>query len=158
MDVKVRLSGMIEGLSSVGRTHGIPVVFPMHPRTQKMMKEFGIDASGITSTEPIGYMEFLELEANARLILTDSGGVQEEACIFRVPCVTLRENTERPETIDVGANVLAGTDARRIIEAGDRMLSVANDWQNPYGDGNVGERIVGICTTKKRSDDSVLST
>jgi len=99
-----------------------------HPRTQKMMKESGIDASGITLTEPIGYMEFLEPEANARLILTDSRGVQEEACILRVPCVTLRENTERPETIEAGANMLAGTDAARIIEAAGRMLSVAKEW------------------------------
>jgi len=128
-----------------------------HPRTQKMMTEFGIDAGSITITEPIGYMEFMELEANARLILTDSGGVQEEACILGVPCVTLRENTERPETIVAGANMLAGTDAARIIEAAGRMLSVAKEWQNPYGDGDAGERIVGICTTKKPVD-GILST
>ena len=128
VDVKARLAGIINGLSSVGRSFGIPVVFPMHPRTQKMMKEFGIDASGITLTEPIGYMEFLELEANARLILTDSGGVQEEACILNVPCVTLRGNTRRPETIDAGATMPAGTDATRIIEAAGRMLSVAKEW------------------------------
>jgi UDP-N-acetylglucosamine 2-epimerase (non-hydrolysing) len=153
VDVKARLAGMVEGLTSVGRTHGIPVVFPMHPRTQKMMQEFGIDAGGITITEPIGYLEFMELEANARLILTDSGGVQEEACILGVPCVTLRENTERPETIDVGANMLAGTGATRIIEMADRMLSAPKEWQNPYGDGKAGERIVGICRNTLRTEE-----
>jgi UDP-N-acetylglucosamine 2-epimerase (non-hydrolysing) len=145
VDEKARLAGIISGLSAVGKTFGIPVVFPMHPRTQKMMKEFGIDSCGITCMQPVGYMEFLELEANARLVLTDSGGVQEEACILNVPCVTLRENTERPETISVGANVLAGTDSQQIVSAADAMLSSSRQWQNPFGDGHAGERIVGIC-------------
>jgi UDP-N-acetylglucosamine 2-epimerase (non-hydrolysing) len=70
----------------------------------------------------------------------------KEACILNVPCVTLRENPERPETIEAGANMLAGTDATRIIEAAGRMLSKPKDWQNPYGDGKAGERIVGICS------------
>jgi UDP-N-acetylglucosamine 2-epimerase (non-hydrolysing) len=120
----------------------------MHSRTQKMMKEFGIDAGGTTITGPVGYMEFLEPEAHARLVLTDSGGVQEEACSLKISCVTLRENTGRPETIEAGANMLAGTDATRIIEATGRMLSVLKEWQNPYGDGKAGERIVGICQEK----------
>jgi UDP-N-acetylglucosamine 2-epimerase (non-hydrolysing) len=158
VDVKSRLGGIINGISSLHRTYDIPVIFPMHPRTQKMMKEYGIDPCGIVITEPIGYMEFLELEAHARLVLTDSGGVQEETCILKVPCVTLRDNTERPETIEAGANILAGTDATRIIEATSRMLSGSKEWQNPYGDGNAGERIVGICTTKKPVNGSILST
>jgi UDP-N-acetylglucosamine 2-epimerase (non-hydrolysing) len=145
VDVKDRLNGIISGLVSLQKQYGIPIIFPMHPRTQKMMQEFSINADGITIVNPIGYLDFLSLEAHARLVLTDSGGLQEESCILKVPCVTLRENTERPETIDVGANVLAGTDAQRIITAADRMLSVNKDWQNPYGDGKAGERIVGIC-------------
>jgi UDP-N-acetylglucosamine 2-epimerase (non-hydrolysing) len=149
VDEKARLAGIISGLSAVGKTFGIPVVFPMHPRTQKMMKEFGIDPCGITSIQPVGYMEFLELEANARLVLTDSGGVQEEACILNVPCVTLRENTERPETISVGANVLVGTDSQQIVSAAESMLSSSRQWQNPFGDGHAGERIVRICEDTK---------
>jgi len=84
------------------------VVFPVHLRTRKTATEFGFKFDGIRAIEPLGFLKFLQLEANARLALTDSGGVQEEACILGVPCVTLRENTERPETVDVGANVLAG--------------------------------------------------
>ena len=117
----------------------------MHPRTQKMMKEFGIDPRGITIVQPAGYMEFLELEAHARLVLTDSGGVQEETCILNVPCITLRENTERPETIDAGANVLAGTDPEKIVEATRGLLGSSRAWRNPYGDGRAGEKIVEIC-------------
>jgi UDP-N-acetylglucosamine 2-epimerase (non-hydrolysing) len=109
------------------------------------MKESGIDSCDITCIQPVGYMEFLELEANARLVLTDSGGVQEEACILNVPCVTLRENTERPETISVGANVLTGTDSNSIAGAVRTMIASSRQWQNPYGDGTAGERIVGIC-------------
>jgi UDP-N-acetylglucosamine 2-epimerase (non-hydrolysing) len=93
-------------------------------------------------------MEFLELEAHAALVLTDSGGVQEEACILNVPCVTLRENTERPETVDAGGNILAGTDSLAIAEAADTMMQAARHWENPYGDGKAGERIVEICTNE----------
>jgi UDP-N-acetylglucosamine 2-epimerase (non-hydrolysing) len=145
VDVNAGLVGIIDGISSVKETYGIPVIFPMHPRTQKMMNIFGIDPRGITITPPVGYMEFLELEANARLILTDSGGVQEEACILGVPCVTLRKNTERPETVDIGANVLAGTDASAIVRAVSSTLKASRKWENPYGDGHAGERIAEFC-------------
>jgi len=78
------------------------------------------------------------------LVLTDSGGVQEESCILGVPCVTLRDNTERPETLEVGSNVLAGTEPERIFEGVRLMLNKENNWLNPFGDGNAGERIVEI--------------
>lgn len=146
VDVKSRLSGILSALTRLHDIYNLPVIFPMHPRTQKMMKEFGLDIRGISITQPIGYLDFLELEANARLVLTDSGGLQEESCILKVPCVTLRENTERPETIEVGANVLAGTDADRIISAMERMVKSGRNWENPYGDGKAGERIVRLCS------------
>jgi UDP-N-acetylglucosamine 2-epimerase (non-hydrolysing) len=145
VDVKSGLAGIISGLALVRETYGISVIFPMHPRTQKMMNLFGIDSRGISITQPVGYMEFLELEANARLVLSDSGGVQEEACILNVPCVTLRENTERPETVDCGANVLAGTDPDAISRAVRTMMAASRTWQNPYGDGHAGERIAKFC-------------
>ena len=88
---------------SVHQETGLPIIFPIHPRTQKMMKHFNLTAPSITLTKPLGYLEFLHLESNAKLIITDSGGLQEEACILGVPCVTLRVNTERPETLDVGS-------------------------------------------------------
>jgi len=109
VDDKARLSEILRGLGEVSRMYKMPVVLPIHPRTKKMIKEFGLQLpDGIRTIEPLGFMEFLKAESNARLVLTDSGGVQEECCISGVPCVTIRENTERPETVDVGANVLAG--------------------------------------------------
>jgi UDP-N-acetylglucosamine 2-epimerase (non-hydrolysing) len=88
------------------------------------------------------------LERSARLVLTDSGGVQEETCILGVPCVTLRYNTERPETLEVGSNVLAGTDPEEIVRKVDFMLKRDCGWPNPFGDGKAGERIVEILREK----------
>ena len=120
------------------------MLFPVHPRTRKMAAEFGFEFDGIRAIEPLGFLEFLQLEANARLALTDSGGVQEETCILGVPCVTLRENTERPETVDVGANVLAGVASEKILNGAMRMLEKDTRWKNSFGDGRTGERIVKI--------------
>jgi UDP-N-acetylglucosamine 2-epimerase (non-hydrolysing) len=144
VDDKARLSGILRGLEGVHLMTGLPVVFPVHPRTEKMMREFSLSAEGIMFVKPVGYLEFLRLEAGARLVLTDSGGLQEESCILGVPCVTLRDNTERPETLDVGANVLAGAGTETIIEKSRTMLTRLPDWQNPYGDGHAGRRMVDI--------------
>ena len=89
-------------------------------------------------------MVFLELEGKAKLVLTDSGGVQEETCILGVPCVTLRDNTERPETIDVGANVLAGVNPKTILESANKMISSSKAWANPFGEGNTAQKIIKI--------------
>ncbi len=89
----------------------------------------------------MGFLDFLQLEANARLALTDSGGVQEETCILGVPCVTLRDNTERPE-LDVGSNILAGADSFRMSVKARQMLEQGNGWKNPFGDGRAEERII----------------
>jgi len=148
VDVKVRFEGIIEGLELVAREFGLPVVYPIHPRARKMMMEFGLKANGIELIEPLDYLSFLRLESDARLVLTDSGGVQEESCILGVPCVTLRDNTERPETLEVGSNVLAGTEPERIFEGVRLMLNKENNWNNPFGDGKAGERIVGILETE----------
>ncbi|HPP45519.1 MAG TPA: UDP-N-acetylglucosamine 2-epimerase, partial [Methanomassiliicoccaceae archaeon] len=85
-----------------------------------------------------------QLESNARLVLTDSGGVQEETCILNVPCVTLRDNTERPETVEVGSNMLAGTDPNKILTAAREMFIRSRDWSNPFGDGHASRRIMDI--------------
>jgi UDP-N-acetylglucosamine 2-epimerase (non-hydrolysing) len=108
------------------------------------MNEFGLNPKNITLIEPVSFLDFLQLESNARLILTDSGGVQEEACILGVPCVTLRDNTERPETLDVGSNILAGALPDKIFRCTTLMLNKENKWSNPLGDGTAGERIVEI--------------
>lgn len=142
VDSRERLGEIIRGLEMVRAEFGLPVVFPVHPRTRKMVESFGFQFDGIRAIEPLGLLEFLQLEASARLVLTDSGGVQEETCILGVPCVTLRDNTERPETLDVGANVLAGADARQIVEKAKRMMQQGNGWRNPFGDGSAGKYII----------------
>src|SRR5439155_289350 len=116
--------------------------------TAKAAEQFGLSSllkvPGRKVIPPTGYLDMLELERNASLVFTDSGGLQEEACFFHVPCVTLRENTERPETLDIGANVLAGTDPRRILEAADKQKDARREWPNPFGDGTTGRQIAQI--------------
>jgi len=141
-----RLKGVLRALERIALEFEMPVIFPTHPRTRKMMKNFNLDVEGINIIEPVGYLDFLQLEENARLILTDSGGVQEEACVLGVPCVTLRENTERPETLEMRSNTLAGTNPNRILNAVMRMDLIGRNWINPYGDGKAGERIVKIAS------------
>ena len=144
VDVKERFEGIIKGLELVAKEFGLPVIYPIHPRARKMMNHFGLKANGIEFIEPLDYLSFLQLESKAKLILTDSGGVQEEACILKVPCVTLRDNTERPETRDVGSNILAGTNAESIVSKTKGMIERNNNWENPFGDGEAGKRIVEI--------------
>ena len=131
-----------------------PIIYPIHPRTKKKIREFGLEVpKGVELIEPLGFLEFLQLEANAKLVLTDSGGVQEETCILRVPCVTLRDNTERPETLEVGSNVLVGTNQNKILAGVKFMLSKKINWNNPFGDGKAGNMILKILiTTEKHSN------
>lgn len=144
VDVKERFEGIIAGAKLFSDISGMEVLYPIHPRAKKFLKQFDINTNGIKVIDPVGFLEFLQLESSAGMILTDSGGVQEEACILKTPCVTLRDNTERPETVDAGGNLLAGTDPDRIVDAGVKMLSVNNSWQNPLGDGKSAERILKI--------------
>jgi UDP-N-acetylglucosamine 2-epimerase (non-hydrolysing) len=104
VDDKERFTGIISGLKRVQKEFGVPLIYPIHPRAEKRLKEFGLEPVGLKLVEPLNYLAFLQLERNAALVLTDSGGVQEETCILGVPCVTLRDNTERPETIEVGSH------------------------------------------------------
>jgi len=110
-----------------------------------MLKVFGLSPpEGSVTIHPLGFSEFLQLEKNARLVLTDSGGVQEESCILGTPCVTLRDDTERPETVEIGANLLAGTQPRAILAAAKRMAGKENNWHQPFGDGQAGRRIIEV--------------
>jgi UDP-N-acetylglucosamine 2-epimerase (non-hydrolysing) len=121
----------------------MPVVFPMHPRTRKMLSEFEIsvaETNGLRILDPIGYHDSLNLTENARLVLTDSGGLQEESTFFRTPCLTLRPNTERPVTIDLGSNRLTslnslGLDIEAALSAADRVGSIPPLW-----DGHTAQR------------------
>ncbi|MBN2518213.1 MAG: UDP-N-acetylglucosamine 2-epimerase (non-hydrolyzing) [Candidatus Altiarchaeota archaeon] len=149
VDDKKNLANIISTLGELHKKYKLPVIYPMHPRTRRMFDKFNLKAPlGVVITEPLGYLEFLQLMSHAKLILTDSGGIQEEACVLKVPCVTLRDNTERPETLEVGSNMLAGTDPGRIMKAVESMLAKKPDWSNPFGDGQSAERIMKILMGK----------
>jgi UDP-N-acetylglucosamine 2-epimerase (non-hydrolysing) len=147
VDDEERLRGLLAALEVVAER--MPVVFPAHPRTRKRLAEFGLALNGgrWRVVEPMGYLAFLGLVAQSRMVLTDSGGIQEETTALGVPCLTLRDNTERPVTCDIGTNILVGTspervrtEARRSIEAGNGHPRTAPElW-----DGRAGERIAEI--------------
>ena len=135
-----RLASIVQALGLLPE----PVIFPVHPRTRKAMLDAGLAPSAnVRLLEPLGYRDMLLLESNARCVLTDSGGVQKEAFFFGVPCVTLRDETEWPETVDCGWNVLAGCDVERIAAAADRPLP---EGERPllFGDGHAAEKIVEV--------------
>ena len=146
VDREERFKGIISGLKLIGREFKSPVVYPIHPRAAKNLKSFRIKVDGIKIVPPLDYWDFLQLLQNAKLVLTDSGGVQEEACAIGTRCVTLRRATERPETLMIGANVLAAQDPKLILEKVGYMLNQPEGWGNPYGDGRASERIVNIIT------------
>jgi len=156
VDNKQRFRNILEGLRLVHEHFNLPVVYPVHPRARKRMNEYGLSGGSLTMVEPLDYLSFLRLESRARLILTDSGGVQEEACILRVPCVTLRYNTERPETVDVGANIIAGTEPENILEKTRLMVERSRDWENPFGDGRAAERIVSIISSLEGNNQNAV--
>jgi UDP-N-acetylglucosamine 2-epimerase (non-hydrolysing) len=118
-------------LEHVEEAHGLKVVWPVHPRTVKKLAEFGLEPRA-RLIRPQGYLEFLALESNARVVITDSGGVQEETCVLGIPCVTVRKTTDRPETVLVGANALGGTELETMREAFDGMMEGRGSWSIPY--------------------------
>lgn len=130
----------------------VPVVYPMHPRSAKMLSVGGLadrarDIDGLLTIDPLGYLDFIELEANARFVMTDSGGVQEETTVLGVPCLTLRENTERPVTVREGTNTIVGTDPVAIAAAAIRAAGEppAQDASIPeLWDGRAAERIADV--------------
>lgn len=125
-----------------------PIIFPVHPRTRKQLDKFELweklsCMKGILTTEPMGYIEFLRINRSAKFILTDSGGLQEESTFLGIPCLTLRENTERPSTVELGTNVLTGSDPERILEAYDKIERgiFKKGVLPPLWDGHASERI-----------------
>ena len=144
VDNPARFASIIKGLNKVAAKFHLPIIYPVHPRSRKMMAEFNLNPGNLTLVDPLDFLGFLQVESNASLIFTDSGGVQEEACILHIPCVTLRDNTERPETIEVGSNILAGASADKILQCTELMLGRESNWRNPFGDGEAGGRIIGV--------------
>lgn len=148
----VRLAGLLDAI--LQGAAGLPIIFPVHPRTRQRISDFGLmdrvtatpGQPGIALVEPLGYVQFLSLNRSARMVLTDSGGLQEETTVLGVPCITLRENTERPITLGAGANQLAGVEPEGVrnairIALGDRnsVPTVPEKW-----DGRTAERIVDV--------------
>lgn len=150
------LRGVVEALGAIAAQ--IPLIFPVHPRTRKTLMEmrelrrplwFGdgrLPSKGICCLDPLGYLDFMALVSKARIVLTDSGGLQEETTVLGVPCVTLRDNTERPVTITHGTNQLVGTSPAKIIEAGRQILSGQQTRPSPppLWDGKAAQRIVAL--------------
>ncbi len=148
-DYVENLSRILEGIRLISQQLGLPVVLPAHPRTTKRLAQFRLEdvvhgLQGLRVTEPLGYLDVLRLMGSAALVMTDSGGVQQEACILGVPCVTLRDTTEWVETVAVGANVVVGVDPLRVVEAARMMVGRKPTWQQPFGDGSAGRRIAAI--------------
>jgi len=145
VDFKENLKKILSVLEKIYKKYKVPMVYPVHPRTKKRIKEFNLKTpKGVKLIEPLGYLDFLKLESNARLVLTDSGGIQQEACTLKIPCVTLRENTESPETIEVGSNMIAGLETGKIFKSINQMLEKNTDWRNPFGDGTASKQIIEI--------------
>jgi UDP-N-acetylglucosamine 2-epimerase (non-hydrolysing) len=125
----------------------MPVVFPVHPRTRNRLREFGLgdQLAGTILTEPLGYIDFLSLTSHARLILTDSGGLQEESTALGIPCVTLRENTERPVTVTHGTNRVVGTRTADILKGVEEGLTMNGAMRMPeLWDGHAAERVARV--------------
>jgi len=148
VDDPARFQGILRGLQKIAQVFKQPVIYPIHPRARRRMRELHLKAKGVKLISPLDYLSFLHLENHTKLVLTDSGGVQEETCILKVPCVTLRDNTERPETLEVGSNVLAGTNPETILAKARAMLDKKRQWKNPFGDGHAAEKIVKILEEK----------
>ena len=160
VDVKKTFKGIIHALNEIQQQ--IAIVFPMHPRTRARISEFGLteefeqltnarshpENRGLIVTEPLGYLDFLNLESNCAFVLTDSGGLQEETTVLGIPCLTLRENTERPVTITEGTNILVGTNPEKIVQesmkilSGENKLDVSRSNVPRLWDGKAAERIV----------------
>jgi UDP-N-acetylglucosamine 2-epimerase (non-hydrolysing) len=133
VDIEDRLRSLLDGLALLHKEFGLPVVCSLHPRTRSKMEAFGIDLqrAGVSFAEPLGFFDFVHLERSAFCLLSDSGTVQEEACIFGVPNVTIRDVTERPETIECGSNVLCGSAPDDILRAVRMVTAQSGRWKPP---------------------------
>lgn len=148
VDSRETFARILAALETITQT--LPVIFPVHPRTRKTIGELGLgdrvaSVKNLHLIDPLGYLDFLSLYSAARLVLTDSGGIQEETTALGIPCLTLRENTERPITVELGTNVVVGTDTTRIVAAASAALNGSakrTTHQLPLWDGHTSERIL----------------
>jgi UDP-N-acetylglucosamine 2-epimerase (non-hydrolysing) len=156
VDREDTLRALVEALAGLHEQFGHPVICSFHPRTRAKVQQFGVDIgrAGVRFLDPLGFFDFIRLERSALCILSDSGTVQEEACIFGVPNVTIREVTERPETIDCGSNVLSGSDPDDILRHVRLVTGEGTGWQPPveYTAPQVAETVVRIVTGFRPQD------
>ncbi|MGH9521929.1 MAG: UDP-N-acetylglucosamine 2-epimerase, partial [Terriglobales bacterium] len=142
------LSEMLRTLASIGER--LPVLFPVHPRTRQRISDAGIQVPGdrVRLIDPLSYLDFLGLQTRASLVITDSGGIQEETTVLGVPCLTVRENTERPVTVELGTNILVGRCMTTLLREANNILDghAKSGTIPPLWDGHAGERIAAILT------------
>lgn len=144
VDVERNLRAVLRGVERIAADLGAQVLFPIHPRTREQLARTGVSPpKRFRLVDPVGYLDMLQLQRGAALVVTDSGGIQEESCVLRRPCLVTRENTERPEAVEVGGCELVGNlDPARILAGARRLLSRRVRWRNPFGDGRSAARIV----------------
>jgi len=144
VDFRENLTPIWCAITEVARL--IPILFPVHPRTRSKLKEFGLKAEGVSIIEPIGYLDMLYMIKDATMVLTDSGGLQEETTVLGIPCVTIRENTERPITVELGTNYLVGTSPEAILSAAGEILlgNAKKGTIPPLWDGHAAKRIAEV--------------
>ena len=149
VDDKNQLEKLILFLEKIAHQFKTHFYFPIHPRTDANLNKFKIRLknSYFKAMPPVDYFEMLALEKNARAIFTDSGGLQEEACILKVPCITLRNSTERPETLEVKSNILIYRYDEKDEEEIKKIIKKRKNWRNPFGDGNSGKKIIKLLTS-----------
>ena len=160
VDIESRLRSLLDALALLREEFGFPVVCSLHPRTRSKMEAFGIDlkCAGLSFLEPFGFFDFVALEQSAFCLLSDSGTVQEEACLFGVPNVTIRDVTERPETLECGSNFLVGAEAGAIV-AGVRLVTqTGRGWKTPeeYLAPQVAETVCRIVLGYRMADPAEI--
>jgi UDP-N-acetylglucosamine 2-epimerase (non-hydrolysing) len=152
VDNKEKIQEALTLIESISKEYSKRVCFPCHPRTRAKIAEFELAIPDcISLIEPVGYLDMLTLQNFAKAVLTDSGGLQEEACILDVPCITLRDSTERPETVTVGANQVVDLDYSLAKKALDHFFSSKASWNNPFGDGNASNVILDTILSADQS-------
>ncbi|UCE06469.1 MAG: UDP-N-acetylglucosamine 2-epimerase (non-hydrolyzing) [bacterium] len=149
VDDRVTFNNILNSLEQIQKQ--IPIIYPIHPRSRKMLDQFQFASrikkmTNFKLTDPLGYFDFLRLMENAKFVLSDSGGIQEETTVLGIPCLTLRKNTERPITVELGTNVVVGTDTEKIVAESFKILSGQSKKGGipPLWDGNAARRIVDI--------------
>lgn len=159
VDHEGRLRSLLAALEAVSAAHGLPVICSVHPRTKAKIERFGlVPGAGLRFSEPFGFFDFVHLERHAFCALSDSGTVQEEACIMGVPNVTIRDVTERPETIECGSNILAGVEPGAVLRAVTQATAAAGRWTPPaeYLRANVAETVCRIVLGERQADAAGL--